>query len=41
MPLTLEGAYRSASRQAQGAFWGNGRTDSSMLVQIALRTGSR
>jgi hypothetical protein len=41
MPLTLERAYRSASRQAQGAFWGNGRTDSSMLVQIALRTGSR
>jgi hypothetical protein len=41
MPLTLEGAYRSASRQAQGASWDNGRTDSSMLVQIALRTGSR
>jgi len=41
MPLTLEGAYRSAGRQAQEAFWGNGREDSSMLVQIALATASR
>jgi len=40
MPLTLEGAYRSAGRQAQAAFWGNGREDSSMLVQIALATAS-
>ena len=40
MPLTLEGAYRSAGRQAQEAFWGSGREDSSMLVQIARRAAA-
>jgi hypothetical protein len=39
--LTLEGAYRSVGRHAQAAFWGSGREDSSMLVQIALRSGTR
>jgi hypothetical protein len=37
MPLTLDAAYRSIGREAQAAFWGSGRQDSSMLVQIARR----
>jgi hypothetical protein len=41
MPLTHEGAYRTMRRQARGAFRGNGREDSIMLVQIALQTGWR
>ncbi len=38
MPMALEGAYRGAGRQAQAAFWGSGREDSSMLLQIARQT---
>ncbi|MEJ7825713.1 MAG: hypothetical protein WKF48_09805 [Solirubrobacteraceae bacterium] len=38
MPMALEGAYRSAGRQAQAAFWGSGRAESSMLQQIARQT---
>ncbi|MEA2194044.1 MAG: hypothetical protein QOG42_478 [Solirubrobacteraceae bacterium] len=38
MPMTLEQAYRSAGRDAQRAFWGDERPESSMLKQIALRT---
>jgi hypothetical protein len=37
MPLMLEGPYRSLGRHAQAAFWGSGRDDASMLVQIARR----
>jgi hypothetical protein len=33
--------FEIAVSQAQGAFWGNGREDSSMLVKIALRGRSR
>lgn len=39
MPVTLEQAYRSAGRKAQQAFWGDERPESSMLAQIADRTG--
>jgi hypothetical protein len=37
MPLTLDAGYRSIGREAQAAFWGSGRRDSSMLLQIAHR----
>ena len=37
MPLTLDAAYRSIGREAQAAFWGSARQDSSMLLQIARR----
>ena len=39
MPVTLEQAYRAAGRKAQQAFWGDERPESSMLAQIADRTG--
>jgi hypothetical protein len=35
MPMTLEQAYRSTGRNAQRAFWGDERPESSMLHQIA------
>ena len=39
MPATLEGAYRAKGREAQRAFWGAEQPASSMLHQIARRTG--
>jgi hypothetical protein len=39
MPVTLEQAYRSQGRKAQQAFWGDERPESSMLEQIASKTG--
>ena len=39
MPPTLDQAYRAVGREAQRAFWGGERPQSSMLHQIARRTG--
>jgi hypothetical protein len=38
MPVTLEQAYRTQGRKAQQAFWGDDRSESSMLEQVARRT---